>query len=239
MQLGYQYCKFFTFTQRVDFDAIVDHLALTHIIKSKTKPATTRIKRLLELISSYSFNLYYMKGKDKILSDFLSRQKNVGSNVHEIIPISFNICHFLDDNYYNEKYLIQTRSWAKTSGIKLHEVHGIGKNLDPNLKPEKQHAISKQGSTERLHIGQGMAGLRRKRPDPINHPINQPSNLSQKIPGRTEIETGKTNHIHTKDLTHSINQCEWQDDKQKFLNPTCSLPSKPSSQAPTQNTEFN
>ena len=58
--------------KRVDFDAIVDHLALTHIIKSKGEPATTRIKRLLELVSSYSFNLYYMKGKDMILSDFLS-----------------------------------------------------------------------------------------------------------------------------------------------------------------------
>ena len=45
---------------------------------------------------------------------------------------------------------------------------------------------------ERPHIGQGRAGLRRERPDPINQSINQPSNLSQKIPGRTEIETGKT-----------------------------------------------
>ena len=57
--------------KRVDFDVIVDHLALTHIIKSKLEPATTRIKRLLELISYYSFNFYYMKGKDMILSDFL------------------------------------------------------------------------------------------------------------------------------------------------------------------------
>ena len=56
--------------KRVDFDAIVDHLALMHIIKRKVEPATTRIKRLLELISSYSLNLYYMKGKDMILSDF-------------------------------------------------------------------------------------------------------------------------------------------------------------------------
>ena len=48
------------------------HLTLMHIIKSKMELATTRIKRLLELISSYSFNLYYMKGKDMILSDFLS-----------------------------------------------------------------------------------------------------------------------------------------------------------------------
>ena len=56
----------------VDFDAVVDHVSPMHIIKSKAEPATTRIKRPLELISSYSFNLYYMKGKDMILSDFLS-----------------------------------------------------------------------------------------------------------------------------------------------------------------------
>ena len=60
--------------KRVDFDAIVDCLALTHIIKSKAELATPRIKILLELINSYSFNLYYMKGEDMILSAFLSRQ---------------------------------------------------------------------------------------------------------------------------------------------------------------------
>ena len=123
-----------------------------------------------------------------ILGDFLSQQMNDNSNPHKIIPISFNKCQILDDNYYSEKYLIQTRSQAKSSGIKLPEVHGMGKNLDPNLKPEKQHAISKQGSMERPCIGQGRAGIRRERPDPINQTINQPSNLSQKILGRTEIE---------------------------------------------------
>ena len=164
-----------------------------------------RIKRLLELDSSYSFNLYYLKGKDMILSDFLSRQKNDNGNPHEIIPISFNMHQILDNNYYNEKYLIQTRSQAKTSGFTLPKVHGVGNNLDPYLKPEKQHAISKQGSMEWLCVGQGRAGSRRKRTDHINQPINQPSTLSQKIPGRTEIETGITNHIHSKDLMHSIN----------------------------------
>ena len=139
--------------KRVDFDAIVDHLAITNIIESKVEPATTRIKRLLELISSYSFNLYYMKGKDMILSVFLSRQKNNDSNPLEIIPISFNICQVLDDNYYSDKYLIQTRLQAKSSGIKLPEVHGMGKNLDPTLKPEKQHTIPKQGRNEMPHIG--------------------------------------------------------------------------------------
>ena len=74
-----------------------------HIIKSKVEPATTRIKRLLELISSYSFTLYYMKEKDMILSYCLSRQKNDDSNPQEILPISLNIV--LNDNYYSEKVL--------------------------------------------------------------------------------------------------------------------------------------
>ena len=47
----------------VDFNMIVDHLALTHIIKSKAESDTIRIKRLLELISFYSNNLYYIKEK--------------------------------------------------------------------------------------------------------------------------------------------------------------------------------
>ena len=77
--------------KRVDFDAIIDHLSLTHIIKSKAEPATIRIKKLLELISSYSFKLYYIKWKDVVLSDFLPWQSNNNSNPHEIIPI-FSTC---------------------------------------------------------------------------------------------------------------------------------------------------
>ena len=66
--------------KKVNFETIGDHLALVHIIKSKTEPATTRIKGLLEVLSAYSFNLYCMKGKDIILSDFLSRQRTDYSN---------------------------------------------------------------------------------------------------------------------------------------------------------------
>ena len=35
--------------KRVDFDAIVDQLALTYIIKSKTESTTARIKNLLKV----------------------------------------------------------------------------------------------------------------------------------------------------------------------------------------------
>ena len=69
----------------------------------------------------------------------------------------------------------------------------MGKNLDPNIKPEKQHANPIKGSVEKPHLGQGRAGLRR-RLDPINQTIIPPSELSQKIPGETKIETRKTNH---------------------------------------------
>ena len=87
--------------KRVDFDAIVNHLAITHIMKSKMEPATNRIKRLLEILSSYSFNLYYIKGKDMILSDFLPRQIEDDNNLHEIISISFNIQEILQENYHH------------------------------------------------------------------------------------------------------------------------------------------
>ena len=98
---SYKYNQFSHLLKRVDFDVLVDHLALTYIIKSKAEPATAKIKRLLELISFYSFNLYYIKGKDMILSDFLLRQKYTNSNPHEIIPISFNMHNIPYEKYYN------------------------------------------------------------------------------------------------------------------------------------------
>ena len=99
--------------KKVYFNAIVDHLALVHILKSKTEPATPRIKILLEVLRAHSFNLYYMKGKDMILSDFLSRQETDKSDLHEIIPISFDMKTISNDRFYNVeeqegKYLVQT-----------------------------------------------------------------------------------------------------------------------------------
>ena len=83
--------------KKVDFNAVVDHLAITHIMRSKAGPATTRIKRLIELLGPYSFNLYYIKGKDMVLSDFLSRQKTDDSNPHKNIPISFTLRSQVDN----------------------------------------------------------------------------------------------------------------------------------------------
>ena len=144
--------------KRVDFDVIIDQLALVHILKSKTEPATTRIKRLLEVLTAYSFNLYYMKGKDMILSNFLSRQMIDSSNPHEIIPISFDMKAILKDKYYNtgndNKYLILTHSQTKARGIKLSEVHSVDKGINPEIKPERQ-VLKSQNSAHKSKLGQG------------------------------------------------------------------------------------
>ena len=152
------------------FDVIVDPLALTHIIKSKVELEMTRIRRLLELISSYSFNLYYIKGKDMILSDFLSQQKHDNSNLHDLIPISFNMHIILNKRYYNlelmDRYLVQTQSQTKSSGIVLFEVHGVKKILNTNTLQEKQKTAPqvKKGSKNKPRLGQGRERIKCKKP---------------------------------------------------------------------------
>ena len=156
--------------RKVDFDAVVDHLAITQIMRSKVGPATNRIKRLLEVISAYSFNLYYIKGKDMVLSDFLSRQDPGDEDTKEIIPISFNMKLVLRDKCYNideniDRYMVQTRLQMKASGVELPEVHGSRKGLDPHRIPERQtQPIARLELDRKARIGQGRAGMRRKAP---------------------------------------------------------------------------
>ena len=76
-----------------------------------------------------------------ILSDFFLRQGTDKGDPHEIIPISFDMKAILNDKSYNveeeeSKYLVQTCSQTKDSGIKVPEVHGAKKGVDPNLRPE-------------------------------------------------------------------------------------------------------
>ena len=96
-------------------------------------------------------------------------QDNVDdSNLHEIIPISFNLRTILQDKYYNleevkERYMIQTRSQTKASGVKLPEVHGTRKGLDPHKILEKQlQPVVKPVIETKPRLGQGRAGIKRK-----------------------------------------------------------------------------
>ena len=82
-----------------------------------------------------------MKGKDMILSNFLQRQTYNDSDPPDIILISLNMHKALYENYYKiktkERYLVQTWSQTKASGIALPEVHVAKKTLYINMLPEK------------------------------------------------------------------------------------------------------
>ena len=125
-----------------EFDAAVDHAAVAQIMKAKTEPATTRIMRLLDRLSAYSFSLYYVKGRDMILSDYLSRHRQKNLDPSELIPISFcclkTYRSIIDNRIGEEIFCIKTRASAKASGETVGEVHGADKPLDHNYKPEHQ-----------------------------------------------------------------------------------------------------
>ena len=77
---------------------------------------------MLEVLSAYLFNLYYMKGKEITISDFLSRIKVENSNLQEIILISFDLQEVLQEKYY-----ICTRSRAQKIGIAIGKAHSHNK----------------------------------------------------------------------------------------------------------------
>ena len=78
----------------------------------------------------------------------------------------------LHSSYYNigerreGKYLVQTRSQAKPSGITLPKVHGVDKGIDPNIQPEKQvikPIISSEVKgviQQKLRLGPGRASIK-------------------------------------------------------------------------------
>ena len=116
------------------------------------------------------------------------------SNPHEIIPISFTLKSIAHNHFYQfysmnkisktetNKYLIQTRSQAKSSGIKVPEIHGANKGINPHVTLGRQrplptlpmHGIlptnliqpfDKELPTHPItkpRIGQGRARLKRK-----------------------------------------------------------------------------
>ena len=118
-----------------------------HWFALEDKLSTTTVFQCKPMFCSreYQHTLIFLQQNEK-------STPNDSSNPSEIIPISFNTYSILEDNRNfdmcnnnddNEKYLIQTCSQGKTSSTKLPEVYGIKNELDPNLRPEKQHAIPK------------------------------------------------------------------------------------------------
>ena len=189
--------------KRVHFDAVVDHLAITHIMRSKMEAATNRIKRLLEILSSYSFNLYYIKGKDMILSDFLSRQLGDDSDPHQIIPTSFNIKEILKENYQNivkDTYMVETMSQTKAKAANTPAVQSttrklVTQSIIPRIdkipiktnkgpKPNINTQTQPQNTVVTEQIPQGLVGLGNMQIPISTHP-------SVRLPPKLKIQLAK------------------------------------------------
>ena len=175
--------------KRTYFNAVVDHLALKHIIKSKAKLAPIRVKTIRTNKLIFIQSILYQR-RDMLLSDFLSRQKHDNSNPHEIIPISFNMQSTLHDKYYNignlEIYFVQTWSQAKSSEINLPEVHGASKGLNLDIQPKKtglktSNFKSKRNSTNKNKVRTRESRIKMQKPQ-ITHPIVQSVRQLVKIP---------------------------------------------------------
>ena len=84
--------------RNTEFTATIDHSALLYILNAKGEPPTLRLKRLIEVLSQYSFKVKFLRGKDMTISDFLSRHPGQDlASPNEIIPISFLSKELLND----------------------------------------------------------------------------------------------------------------------------------------------
>ena len=185
--------------KRVDFDAVVDHLAIMYIMKSKMEPATNRTKKLLEILSCYSFNLYYIKGKDMVLSDFLSRQLGDDSNLHEIIPISFNLKEVLKQSYQSmleDMYKVQTRSQASAPTVQNTTGGPIPQSTTPkdnqtpikvekDTKPPLNTVVNQQPPPQGIIIPQG--NLTPINIHPMVRPPPKPPNAEKEVPSSSNV----------------------------------------------------
>ena len=111
-----------------------------------------------------------------------------------------------------DRYLVQTRSQVKSSGINLPEIHGANKSLDPHIQPGKQRpfpslpiqTVDKGPPTHpipRPRIGQGRAGLRRK--VKMLQPISSPHPL----PAQPMTEQTSKTIIPLPELTDQSQSC--------------------------------
>ena len=163
-----------------EFDAAVDHAAVAQIMKAKAEPATTCIKCLLECLASYSFNLYYVKGKDMILADYLSRHHRRYGDPNDLIPISFRLtCPVHIDPTTPRCLPMLTRHSAKAVGMEPPPVHRAVKGIDPHKKLEHQKCSSRPPPDP-------LPSLMDPLPSPLSRaPLaNSPSLHPESTPGR-------------------------------------------------------
>ena len=117
----------------------------------------------------------------------MSRLTHDDSNPHKIIPISFNMYTALYETYYSietqDRYLVQTWSqtnidWNNITRSKWSKENAGNECITRKLKPQIQR---EQVDKIRPRLGQGRAGIRCKKPQPVAD-ITVSASKSHKIP---------------------------------------------------------
>ena len=73
-----------------NFTLYCDHSALVHMMNGKKEPPTLRLKKLIENLSDYKFDIKFLRGKVMFVSDFLSRHPDKEESCNDpIIPVAF------------------------------------------------------------------------------------------------------------------------------------------------------
>ena len=91
-------------------------------------------------------------------------------------------------------------------------------------------------------MGQGRAGSRRRKSDPINQAINQPSDVTQGIQRGTRIVTGKTNSAQGIDSMHNRlinNNNPFMPDVILHLDPLLKIPKQQNTYEISHNPNIN
>jgi hypothetical protein len=186
------------FLHNTEFDCAVDHQAAVQIMKSKLKPATNRISRLIEHLNQHSFNLYYVKGKDLILSDFLSRVRvEEFDDPYDLTPIACPM-DLTEPCYYRleTRYKITTRA----------------KEPKPRPAPKPPPVVSTRQTRGSMRaVGKAMPSIKDQIVNPHVKPEHQPKRqcstvpLPVKIPIKPPVNI-PPQEIHRKPQTKPIPQ---------------------------------
>ena len=73
-----------------NFTLYCGHSALVHKMNGKKEPSALRLKKLIENLSDYKFDIKFLRGKDMFVSDFLSRHPDNEESYNDpIIPVAF------------------------------------------------------------------------------------------------------------------------------------------------------
>ena len=123
---------------KTEFTVYVDHSALCHILKAKRQAPILRLRKLIEILSDYSFVVKYHKGSEMHIADFLSRNvDNDTDDLHEVIPITFVandlFLHIADQNTsirpelkevftICDKHMVITRKMTSGQNVKVPDI---------------------------------------------------------------------------------------------------------------------